>query len=90
MAAERTRTLVKLAGSISLGARASRHSSEFAAKHSIATLVKTTVRATRRPGFALMYASRDAPPPVSAAAPAILRGNMVGEPCRVVADAGQE
>ena len=90
--------LVKVAGSISSGARANRHSSEFAAKHSIAALVKTTVRVTRRPGFALMDASRDMACLWQGAdtGDAVRRdcrsaaGNVVGEPRRIVADAGQE
>ena len=45
-----TRTLVKLAGSISPGASASRHSSEFAAKHNMATQVRSRVREDMR-GF---------------------------------------
>src|SRR6476660_869177 len=44
--ADRMRTVVKLAGSISLGASASRHRIEFAEKHSRAMLVKTAAWAT--------------------------------------------
>src|SRR5258708_2878316 len=44
--AERMRTVVKLAGSISVGARANRHRIEFAEKHSKAILVSAAVRAT--------------------------------------------
>lgn len=52
--AERTRRLVKLAGSIRSGARANRQRSEFAAKQSIAALVSTTARVACRAEFAVM------------------------------------
>src|SRR4029077_7802150 len=50
-AAERTRNVVKVAASISAGPSANRHRIEFAAKQSMATLVKMTVRSEGRFGI---------------------------------------